>query len=45
MYETTFVNQFVGKGAAISWLLFMVIIVFATINFALVRRSVKGSTS
>jgi cellobiose transport system permease protein len=43
LYETTFVNQSVGRGAAISWLLFMVIIIFAVINFALVRRSVKGN--
>jgi cellobiose transport system permease protein len=45
IYETTFVNGVVGRGAAISWLLFMVIIIFALINFALVRRSVRGNTT
>jgi cellobiose transport system permease protein len=44
LYETTFVNGSVGRGAAISWLLFMVIIIFAGINFLLVRRTVRGNT-
>ncbi|GAA3457192.1 carbohydrate ABC transporter permease [Dactylosporangium matsuzakiense] len=45
IYETTFSNNFnVGRGAAISWLLFLIILIFALINFALVRRSVKGQT-
>jgi cellobiose transport system permease protein len=45
IYETTFVNLNVGRGAAISWLLFLVIIIFALINFALIRRSVRGNTT
>ncbi|WP_426510839.1 carbohydrate ABC transporter permease [Dactylosporangium sp. McL0621] len=45
IYETTFTNNFnVGRGSAISWLLFMIILVFALINFLLVRRSVRGQT-
>ncbi len=45
IYETVFTNNYnVGRGAAISWLLFMLIIVFGLINFALVRRSVRGNT-
>ena len=44
IYETTFTNNYnVGRGAAISWLLFLIILIFALINFALVRRSVKGT--
>jgi cellobiose transport system permease protein len=44
IYETTFTNNFnVGRGAAISWLLFIIILVFALINFLLVRRSVRGN--
>jgi cellobiose transport system permease protein len=45
IYERTFVYFDVGSGAATSWLLFMIIIVFALINFALIRRSVRGRTS
>jgi cellobiose transport system permease protein len=46
IYETTFMNNYnVGRGAAISWLLFLIILIFALINFVLVRRSVKGQTS
>ncbi|WP_344612414.1 sugar ABC transporter permease [Dactylosporangium salmoneum] len=46
IYETTFMNNFnVGKGAAISWLLFLIILIFALVNFLLVRRSVRGTTS
>ena len=46
IYETTFTNNYnVGRGAAISWLLFLIILIFALVNFALVRRSVKGTTS
>jgi cellobiose transport system permease protein len=45
IYETTFTNNYsAGYGAAISWLLFMMIIVFALVNVVLVRRSVRGST-
>jgi cellobiose transport system permease protein len=45
IYETTFTNNFnVGRGAAISWLLFLIILIFALINFLLVRRSVRGQT-
>jgi cellobiose transport system permease protein len=43
IYERTFTNNFeYGVGAAMSWLLFLMILVFALVNFALVRRSVKG---
>ncbi|MFE9654832.1 carbohydrate ABC transporter permease [Micromonospora sp. NPDC006431] len=43
IYERTFTgNAEYGYGSAMSWLLFMMIIIFALINFALVRRSVKG---
>jgi cellobiose transport system permease protein len=45
IYEQTFVNFDVGRGAATSWLLFLLIIVFALINFALLRRSLRGNTS
>jgi cellobiose transport system permease protein len=45
IYETVFTNNYsAGYGAAISWLLFLVIIVFALVNVFLVRRSVRGST-
>jgi cellobiose transport system permease protein len=45
IYETTFTNNFnVGRGSAVSWLLFLIILVFALINFLLVRRSVRGQT-
>ncbi|MEO3747252.1 sugar ABC transporter permease [Plantactinospora sp. B5E13] len=45
IYERTFTNNFeYGVGAAMSWLMFLMIIIFALINFALVRRSVKGET-
>jgi len=43
IYETTFTRNFdVGRGSAMSWMLFLFILIFALINFALVRRSVKG---
>jgi len=45
IYEQTFVRFDVGRGAATSWLLFLLIIVFALINFALLRRSLRGTTS
>ncbi|MEV8512404.1 sugar ABC transporter permease [Dactylosporangium sp. NPDC051484] len=46
IYETTFTNNYnVGKGAAISWLLFLIILIFALVNFLLVRRSVRGNTT
>jgi cellobiose transport system permease protein len=45
IYETTFTNNYsAGLGAAMSWLLFMMIIIFALVNVVLVRRSVRGST-
>ncbi|HEX8627247.1 MAG TPA: sugar ABC transporter permease [Catenuloplanes sp.] len=45
IYERTFTNNYeYGVGAAMSWLLFLLILIFALINFALVRRSVKGDT-
>jgi cellobiose transport system permease protein len=44
IYQRTFSLNFeYGYGAAMSWMLFMIIIVFALINFLLVRRSVKGA--
>ncbi len=44
IYEHTFMNNYqAGYGAAVSWALFMIIIIFALINFLLVRRSVRGS--
>jgi cellobiose transport system permease protein len=44
IYETTFTNNYsAGMGAAISWLLFLVIIVFALVNFLLLRRTLRGS--
>jgi cellobiose transport system permease protein len=46
IYERTFSNNFeYGLGAAMSWLLFLMIIVCALVNFLLVRRSVKGDTT
>ncbi|MFX0593846.1 carbohydrate ABC transporter permease [Melissospora conviva] len=43
IYEQTFTGSFrYGYGAAMSWLLFLMIIVFALVNFLMVRRSVKG---
>jgi cellobiose transport system permease protein len=45
IYETVFTNNYnAGYGAAISWLLFMMIVLFALLNFMLVRRSLRGST-
>jgi len=44
IYQRTFnLNFEYGYGAALSWTLFMIIMIFALINFLLVRRSVKGS--
>jgi cellobiose transport system permease protein len=43
IYERTFTRNFeYGYGAAMSWVLFIMILIFALVNFALVRRSVKG---
>ena len=45
IYETVFTNNYsAGYGAAISWLLFMMIVLFALLNFLMVRRSLRGST-
>jgi len=45
IYETVFTNNYsAGYGSAMSWLLFMMIILFALVNVALVRRSLRGST-
>ncbi|WP_432836572.1 carbohydrate ABC transporter permease [Dactylosporangium sp. CA-092794] len=45
IYETTFTNNFnVGRGSAVSWLLFLIILIFALVNFLLVRRSLRGNT-
>jgi cellobiose transport system permease protein len=44
MYETVFTNNYsVGYGAAISWVLFMVIALFSLANFAILSRSLRGS--
>ncbi len=43
LYERTFSGTFhVGYGAAISWVLFVLIVVVALVNVALVRRSVRS---
>jgi cellobiose transport system permease protein len=45
IYERTFSgNTRYGYGAAMSWLLFAVIIGVAAVNYVLVRRSVRGAT-
>ncbi|HET9518519.1 MAG TPA: sugar ABC transporter permease [Actinoplanes sp.] len=45
IYEVTFTNNFsAGYGAAISWVLFLVIILIALANFLIARRSLGGST-
>lgn len=44
IYAQTFEGNYrYGYGSAMSWLLFLLIIVFALINFLMVRRSLKGS--
>ena len=44
IYETVFTNNFsAGYGAAISWTLFMMIVLFSGLNFLAVRRSLRGS--
>jgi cellobiose transport system permease protein len=46
IYQQTFeLGTRYGYGAAMSWTLFVLIMIFAGINFAMVRRSVKGSTT
>ncbi|GAA1829031.1 sugar ABC transporter permease [Luedemannella flava] len=45
IYQRTFRgNTEYGYGAAMSWLLFAIIIAFALVNFYLVRRTVRGSS-
>jgi cellobiose transport system permease protein len=45
IYEKTFEGNFeYGYGSAVSWLLFLMIVIFALINFLLVRRTVGGET-
>jgi cellobiose transport system permease protein len=45
IYEVTFSEPYsVGRGAAMSWLLFLMIIFVALLNLVLVRRSLRGST-
>jgi ABC-type sugar transport systems, permease components len=45
IYQTTFERTFnVGLGSAMSWLLFLFIMIFALINFLLIRRSVRGES-
>jgi cellobiose transport system permease protein len=45
IYQTTFVDPYsVGRGSAMSWLLFLMIVIFAVLNLLLVRRSLRGST-
>jgi cellobiose transport system permease protein len=44
IYERTFSGTFhVGYGAAISWVLFLIILLIALINFLLVRKSIRGA--
>jgi carbohydrate ABC transporter membrane protein 1, CUT1 family (TC 3.A.1.1.-) len=44
IYERTFTGTFqVGYGAAISWVLFFIIIIIALLNFLAVRRTVRGA--
>lgn len=44
IYERTFSGTFhVGYGAAISWVLFVIILLIALINFMLVRKSIRGA--
>jgi cellobiose transport system permease protein len=44
IYERTFSGSFhVGYGAAISWVLFLIILLIALINFLLVRKSIRGA--
>jgi len=46
IYQRTFNFNFeYGYGAAMSWTLFMIIMLFALVNFLMVRRSVKGSVT
>lgn len=43
IYEKTFEGNFeYGYGSAVSWLLFIMIIIFVLLNFTVVRRSVGG---
>ena len=45
IYERTFRgNTEYGYGAAMSWLLFLLIVGFALLNYLLIRRTVKGAT-
>ena len=39
IYETAFNNYRLGYGAAMSWLLFAVILLFALIQYGFLRRS------
>ncbi len=39
IYETAFNNYRMGYGAAMSWLLFLVIAVFALVQYRFLRRS------
>jgi cellobiose transport system permease protein len=44
IYERTFRgNTEYGYGAAMSWLLFLLIVVFALANYLLIRRTVRGA--
>jgi cellobiose transport system permease protein len=43
IYERSFGGQLdLGYGSAVSWVLFVVIILIALLNFTLVRRSIRG---
>jgi cellobiose transport system permease protein len=45
IYQTTFTGNYsVGRGSAMSWLLFLIILILALVNVLAVRRSVRGST-
>jgi cellobiose transport system permease protein len=45
IYERTFDSNYdYGYGSAMSWTLFMLITLFALVNFLLVRRTLRGSS-
>ncbi len=42
MYQSGFETQHLGYAAAIAWALFILIIIFALLNFFLTRRLASG---
>jgi cellobiose transport system permease protein len=44
MYQTAFETQNLGYASAIAWVLFLVIIIFAVVNFLLTRRIASSGT-